>query len=474
MIDRTIIESDIIEINKLIKSKHLSAKEVTQTCINLAEKCQPNLNCFISLEVEDALTQAQNLDKKISKGEDIGPLGGIPLAHKDMYYRKGQISTCGSKIRKNWKANTTATVLTKLDQAGFINMGTLNMAEFATGATGHNEHWGHCRNPWNNQYITGGSSSGSGSAVGSRSIFGSLGSDTGGSVRLPATACGVVGLKPTHGLISRYGIMPLSYSMDTVGPLTRNVKDNARITDIIKGYDQKDTTTINRTTDSYEMQCGLDIKGMRIGVPRNYYFEIASDEIKEKINSVLKIFEGLGGDIIEVTLPDMHQITHLSNIVFPSEACAIHANWLRDCRDDYQPQVRTRYEPGLHIPANKYLRALDMRPYLLREYIEKGLNNVDVLILPGMPFEVPKIDETNVAASPKMAETIASISWCTRPTNYLGVPSLSVPCGFTSNGLPTAFQITGRPFSEGTLYRFAHTYQEVTTWHKELPNSLSN
>ena len=465
----TIIRADIVAINNLIKSREVSAIEVTKACISQAERSQSLLNCFISLESESALTQAEEIDKKISEGNQIGPLAGIPLAHKDMYYRKGKVSTCGSKIRKDWVADRTATVLDKLKEAGSINMGTLNMAEFATGATGHNEHWGHCRNPWNSDHITGGSSSGSGSAVGSRSVFASLGSDTGGSVRLPATACGVVGLKPTHSLISRFGIMPLSYSMDTVGPLTRTVRDNARITSIISGHDSKDITTTKHDIGNLETQCGLEVKGMRIGIPTNYYFEIVSDEIRQKINNVVKLFEGLGVEVVEVTLPDMHEITHLSNIVFPSEACAIHASWLKNRRDDYQPQVRTRYEPGLHIPANKYIRALDMRPHLLREYVNKGLDNIHALILPGIPFAIPKIEDTNEAASPKMAETIAAISGCTRPTNYLGVPALSVPCGFTDNGLPTGFQLTGRPFSEGLLYRLAHAYESETNWHQEIP-----
>lgn len=464
-----ILALDLFDIVNAIKLREVSSEEVVQTCIERAEAVQPLINCFISLEADNALKQARDIDKMFSNGENPGPLSGVPLAHKDMYYREGRISSCGSKIRKAWEADRTSTALSRLDTAGAIDLGRLNMAEFATGATGHNEHWGHCRNPWNPEYITGGSSSGSGSVVGSRAVFGSLGSDTGGSVRLPASACGVVGLKPTHGLISRFGIMPLSHSMDTVGPLTRTVRDNAKITQVIAGHDQKDSSTSTKPISDLESECGKEITGMRIGIPTSYFFEIASDEIKQKIDSVINLYQGLGVEFVDVDLPDMHLITHLSNIIFPTEACSIHATWLNERPEDYQPQVRTRYEPGLHVPGNKYVRALNTRPYLLREFVEKTLNNVDAIIAPGMPFAVPRIDETDVAASSKMAETIAAISWCTRPTNFLGIPALSIPCGFTENGLPTSFQLSGRPFSEGLLFRLGHAYQMETKWHQRVP-----
>ena len=466
----TILSQDLVGIADAIANGDVSAEDVTRACIARAEAVQPKLNCFISLEAEGALNEAKQADEARAKGQAAGPLHGVPLAHKDMYYREGKISTCGSKIRKDWKADRTGTVIARLAAAGAVHMGGLNMAEFATGATGHNEHWGHCRNPWNPDHITGGSSSGSGSAVGGRAVFGSLGSDTGGSVRLPATACGVVGLKPTHGLISRYGIMPLSYSMDTVGPLTRSVRDNARMTQVIAGHDPADPTTSRRPLADLEAQCGREVKGMRIGIPTGYYFEIASDEMEAIVQSAIDVLAGLGVDIVDVPVPDMHRTTHLSNIVFPTEACALHEPWLRGRPEDYQPQVRARYEPGLHISANKYLRALDMRPYLLREFVETTLKDVDAMVAPGMPFAVPRVDETDVAASPKMAETIASVSWCTRPTNLLGVPALAVPCGFTANGLPASFQLTGRPFAEGTLYRLAHAYQSETDWHTRMPD----
>tara|TARA_Y100001970_G_scaffold294368_1_gene451824 strand:+ start:4932 stop:6335 length:1404 start_codon:yes stop_codon:yes gene_type:complete len=467
MNSKEILNRNIISLVESLKSREIKVSEVTEASIIRSEEMQKKLNCYISFDFDKAMDKAKSFDNEKNKE---GKLFGIPMAHKDMYYRKGRVSTCGSKIRKNWVADKTSTVLSRLDTEGALDIGTLNMAEFATGATGHNEHWGNCRNPWNNEHITGGSSSGSGSSVGARAVFASLGSDTGGSVRLPAAACGVVGLKPTHGLISRYGIMPLSYSMDTVGPLTRTVKDNARITDVISGYDQEDTTTSNRQHKNFEEFCGKDISNLRIGLPNSYFFEIATNEIKEKINEVIKVFQGLNVEIVEVDLPDMHLITNLSNIVFPTEACAIHSKWLSERSDEYQIQVRTRYEPGLYIPGHKYIQALDMRPYLLDQFIQKSLKNVDAMIVPGMPFAVPRIDETDVAAGEKMADTIASISWCTRPTNYLGIPALSVPCGFTENGLPTAFQLTGRPFSEGLLYQIAHAYQTETVWHEKSPS----
>lgn len=465
-------ELSLVEVAEAIRSKQVSSTEVTQAAIDRAEKLQPVINCFISLEAEEALIAAKEADARQAQGETLGPLHGVPLAHKDMYFRAGKVTTCGSKIRKDFVPDTSSTALRKLHAAGAIYLGGLNMAEFATGPTGHNEHWGDCCNPWNPDYITGGSSSGSGASVAGRVVYGALGSDTGGSIRLPATANGVVGLKTTANLVSRHGLMPVSFTMDTVGPLTRTVADCARITGVIAGRDENDPTSADRPVPDYEATLGDGIKGLKIGVPRNYYYDIATDEIRALMDDSLSVLRDLGAELVQVDVPDMARITHLSNVTFVCEAAAVHEPWMRERPDDYQEQVRSRYEPGLHMPATAYIQALDARPRALKSFVDQVFSKVDLLHTPGVPFAIPSRAETNVAASSQMPTMVATISWCTRATNYLGLPALCVPCGFTDSngGMPTSFQLTGRPFAEAALMTAGHAYQSATDWHKQAPN----
>ena len=460
----------LTEVAEAIAARRLTAVEVMTATVARAEFLQPILNCFISLQAEAALESAAAADAALARGEAPGPLHGVPLAHKDMFYRAGHVTTCGSCIRKDFVPDHDSTALARLDRAGAIYLGGLNMAEFATGPTGHNEHWGDCRNPWNQAHISGGSSSGSGASVGGRVVYGALGSDTGGSVRLPSACCGVVGLKPTNGLVSRFGLMPLSHTLDTVGPLTRTVRDAARITGVIAGPDPRDPTSSNRPVPDYEAALAEGAAGLRIGVPTSYFYEVATDEVRALMERSLDVFRAAGAEVVEVSVPDIARINHLSNVVLSSEAAAIHEPWIAGRPDDYQAQVRNRYEPGLHVPAVKYIQALAARAGLLREFVDTALSDVDALHTPGIPFPIPTREETNVGGGERMASMVAGLSWSTRAANYLGGPALIVPCGFTESGLPAAFQLMGRPFSEATLFRLGHAYQEATDWHTRAPS----
>ncbi len=464
-----ILNASLVDTAEAIRSKKLSSVEVVRASIARAEALQRVLNCFIQLLADEALEEAEKCDAELARGELRGPLHGVPMAHKDMYYRAGKRTTCGSKIRKDYIADSDSTALKRLLDAGSIYLGGLNMAEFATGPTGHNAHWGDNHNPWNPDHIAGGSSSGTGSSVAARIHFGGLGSDTGGSIRIPSSVNGLVGLKPTNGLVSRHGLMSLSFTMDTVGALTRTVRDNARITAIMAGPDPLDSTTSRRPVPDYEAALEQPIKGLRIGVPTNYYYEVTAPEIKQLQEASLAVLRDLGAEIIEVEVPDMHVPTHMSNIVFPAEAATIHAIWLRERPQDYQAQVRSRYEPGLYIPATKYLAALGARVNLLREFSDMVFSKVDVLHTPGLSVAVPSLADTDVAAGQGMPEMIARLSWTTRSNNYLGIPALAVPCGFTADGLPAGFQLMGRPFSEAQLFQLGHAYQGATDWHQGVP-----
>lgn len=461
---------DLVEAADAIRSRKVSSVEVTAACIRRIERMQSRLNCFIGFDPEGALAQAERADREAAKGVFRGPLHGVPLAHKDMLYRAGRTTTCGSKIRRDFVPNYTATVLSRLDAAGALDLGTLNMAEFAFGPTGHNDHWGHCRNPWNPDHITGGSSSGSASAVAARMVYGALGSDTGGSIRLPAGLCGLVGLKPTQGRVSRYGVMPLSFSLDQVGPLTRTVRDNTRIFAAIAGYDPQDPTSSTATVEDYESRLAGGVSGLRIGVPVNYFYDGIHDEIRAALDESLRVFRTMGAEIVEVEMPHLDVLDSLSNIVMASEAATIHGNWLRSRPDDYQPQVRRRIMAGLLYPATKYIEALNLRAHIVADVIEAVFTKVDVLHAPLLGQPVPRIDDTDLGSSPEAFEVVGALTRFTRPLNYLGLPGLSVPTGFTEAGLPIAFQLLGRPFAEATLLRAGHAYQSETDWHLRSPD----
>lgn len=463
-----LLDHDLVDIAGLIRKRKVSALEVTKACIERIARVQPIINCYIRVEADQALKAAKRADAQLAKGK-AGPLHGVPLAHKDMFYRKGEITTCGSGIRRKYVADEDCTALKRLLDAGSIYVGGLNMAEFAIGPTGHNQHHGHCRNPWNPDHVTGGSSSGSGSAVAARTVFGALGSDTGGSVRLPATMNGCVGMKPTVGLVSRHGAMPLSFSLDTIGPLTRTVRDNARLLKLIAGHDPLDPTTVTSKPANPEAGLAKGVKGLRIGIPKSYFFDVASDEMRGLYDEAMALLRRQGARLVEIDLPDMTRLTHMSNLVLASEGASYHAGWLAERPGDYQEQVRMRLDTGLFVPAVAYIQALNARGMLLEEFCAVALGKVDVIATPGMPFAVPRVDETDFGGSPAFADMVARISWCTRVANYLGIPALSVPCGFTMNRLPAAVQFMARPFAEPLLYQVGAALERETGFLEARP-----
>ena len=459
----------LVEAAEAIATGKASSEEITRACLERIEALQPRLNCFIALHGEQALEAARRADEELAQGKRRGPLHGVPLAHKDLYYRAGRISTCGTVIRKDFVPDHTATVLERLDGAGALDVGTLNMCEFATGPHGLNEHYGHCRNPWNTEHICGGSSSGSGVSVAARLVFGALGTDTGGSVRLPAGMCGLAGLKPTYSRVSRHGVMPLSFSLDHVGPLTRTVAGCARLMNVIAGQDPRDPTSSAEPVPDYEAGLEDGVKGLKIGVPKNYFYDHTDDEVRTAMEAVLEVFRSQGAEIITLEVPDMRRIYDMGQIVSRSEAAAIHRQWLATRPQDYSPQVRARTQQGLMIPATHYLEALSLRQSLLAEFVETVFGKADMLHTPMLSVPVPTIADTDVGASDKMSAVISRLTWCTRPFNFLGVPVLTMPAGFSASGLPMSFQLAGRPYAEATLLRAGRAYERETAWHQALP-----
>jgi len=455
-------------VAKAIAEKRLSSREVTQSCLDRIAKWNSKLNAFMAIEADEALEAADSADAALAKGGPKGALHGVPLAHKDMYYDKGKIVTCGSKIRRDFVATTTSTALQRLKDAGTVRLGSLQMVEFAFGPTGHNPHYGAVRNPWNTDHITGGSSSGSGSAVAARLTFAALGSDTGGSIRMPAHFCGVTGLKTTVGRVSRAGAMPLSWSLDTVGPLAQTVEDCALLTGLMAGADPEDPTASDSPVPDYMAATKQPIKGLKIGVPAAYYVDDLDAEVARVLDETLAVLKKEGCEIVKVELPDQRQLQAACQIVLATEAASLHKRWMIERPQDYGAQVLMRLQNGLAIPAVSYLEAMRWRGPALAAYLA-AVEGTDAVIAPVAPMPAVTIAESDVGNSSEAEAVIQRITRFTRPINYLGLPSLSIPSGFTKSGLPVGMQIIGRSFDEAMLIRIGAAFQRATDYHQKVP-----
>ena len=470
MINDDLALRDLSEVADAIAVGRITSVQATEACLARIAAWQPRTNAFLRLHKEKALEQARAMDKELAAGQRRGPLHGVPMAHKDMYYRAGEISTGGSAIRRNWVAPVTSTVLQKLDAAGVVELGFLNMAEFAAGPTGHNVHHGHCRNPWDDKRVTGGSSSGSGASVAARMVYGALGSDTGGSIRLPASACGVVGMKATYGRVSRAGAVARSWTLDHVGPLTRTVRDNARMLAVVAGHDPDDSTTSEKPVPDYEAQLEGGVRGLRIGFALPDALVPVEPQIGAAVQAAADVLGKLGAIIAPATMPDFTALYRAAEVIVKCEAAAMHRPWM-EADAAYANQVRSRMEAGFFIPATQYIDALRLRTHFVREFLGVAMDSVDAVMLPAIPFPVPTIEETDVEASggPATLSMVARFTGLTRPFNTLGLPALSVPCGFDGNGAPIGLQLIGRPFDEALLYRIGHAYQGATDHHRKVP-----
>ena len=457
----------IAELRDAIARREISATAAAEASLEALALWHPASNA-VARRRESALAEAEAIDSAIAAGKPVGPLAGVPMAHKDMYYRAGELSECGAKARKGWVADTTSTALARLDAAGAVQLACLNMAEFAFNPTGHNDHTGHVRNPWNGAHITGGSSSGSGAMVAARATFAALGSDTGGSIRLPAAICGVTGLKPTWGLVSRHGAMPLSASLDTVGPLAKSAHDCALVTQAIAGADAQDPDCATRPVPDYLATIEGGAKGLRIGLDRGFLWDGIHDEVAAALEDALAAWREAGAELVEVSVPWLAEIRALVGTIMFTEAGTLHGAGLRERAEDYTPVVRARLESGLAIPAATYLDALRARGPLTQDVCEAVFSGCDALFAPVLLDPVPTIEESDVR-NPGGARWSSAIPRNTRLFNYLGLPGLSLPSGFTRNGLPVGQQLIGRPFDEATLFRAGHAFQRVTDWHRRAP-----
>ena len=467
MVDLTTLT--IAEASRRMMRKELSPVELTQAAMARISALNPRLNAFITVLEDHASTAAKVAEQEIMSGQRRGALHGIPIALKDLCATKGVRTTAGSKILQDHVPAHDATVARRLAEAGTILLGKTHMNEFAYGPDGDNGHYGRVRNPWNLEHITGGSSSGSGAALAASLCLGALGSDTGGSIRIPAALCGIVGIKPTYGRVSRYGLTPLSWCLDHAGPMAKTVEDVALLLQAMAGYDPNDPASTRRPVPDYTAALSADVRGLRIGIPREYFFDMLDPEVESAVRQAMGVLRSLGASLHDVSWPALRYVTLAALIIVLVEASAFHEAWIRTRAHDYSPDIALRLKWGLLLPASAYLKAQRLRALLCRE-VTQLWPTVDVLLTPATMLAAPHPSETHVRLGNRQLSTREAILRLMRPFNLTGSPAISIPCGFTTAGLPIGLQIAGKPFDEATVLRVAHAFEQHTDWHRRQPS----
>jgi aspartyl-tRNA(Asn)/glutamyl-tRNA(Gln) amidotransferase subunit A len=462
-----VIDWTVSSLVEAIKTKTLSPVEAVRGYLDRIERLNPKLAHFITVDAEGALARARTLEGKPS----LGPLHGVPLAYKDLCAIKGLPTSCGTKTPDYFLSARDCTAVTRLSRAGAVTLGKLNMSELAMGPFGDNAHHGDAQNPWRPGHITGGSSSGSGGAVAARLCAGALGSDTGGSIRLPAAVCGIVGLKPTYGRVSRAGAMALSWSHDHLGPMTLTVRDCALLLGVIAGRDLADATSSHRKVPDSVGALAGSVRGLRIGVPEAYYFDSLHPDVERAAREAIDAMGKLGARVERLTVSDPEpMVAACNNKMVAAEAAAIHSRILKERPGELQPPVLARLAPGLRVSAYDYIQGSRLRARLTREFIANVFSRVDVLVAPTIPEPAPALAEAKSGTTDDVVRRMGRFSRLTRPFNALGLPVLSVPCGFSAAGLPVGLQIVGRPFDESTILKLGHAYEQAAGWTGRRPD----
>jgi aspartyl-tRNA(Asn)/glutamyl-tRNA(Gln) amidotransferase subunit A len=448
-----------------IRDRRVSSLEATQAAIQRLIACHELTHCIVSLEAADALDAARATDAAIDAGRVSGALAGVPMAHKDMFDRAGRIASWGANLRADSPAERDATVIAAFKAAGALQIAALHLTEFAYGPTGHNYVLGHARNPWDPARITGGSSAGTAAAVAYGAIPMGFGSDTGGSLRLPAACCGVTSIKPTWGRVSRAGAMPLAPALDTIGLIARHVEDLAVGLGLLAGPDPRDPAAAQVAVPDYVAGLGEPVAGLRVGLDGRVASQ-AHPDVQRMVDRVLAVLERLGLKRSTCAFPDWQTLDHLVQLVQLPDAAAAHAAFLRKRPQDYGPQVRARLEVGHFIPAVDHLTALRARGTYVQRTLDETFKDIDVAILPVLADPLPAISELDVGGGPSVQAAMARVVKFTRPINYLGLPTLTLPVP-RDGGLPNGIQLVGRPFAEAQLLAIGQAYQ------REVPPELA-
>ena len=438
-----------------MRERRLSPVEVVGVLLRRIEAKDSDLGTFITVTGEKALKEASRAEEEIMAGRHRGPLHGVPLGLKDLIYTEGVRTTMGSAFFKDFVPDYSATVALKLEEAGAVLVGKMNTHEFAYGPTGDRSYFGPTRNPYDTSRISGGSSGGSAAAVAANFLYGSLGSDTAGSIRIPAALCGVVGMKPTFGRVSKYGVFPLSWTLDHVGPLTRTVEDNAILLGVLAGHDPEDPYSANAPAEDFTRDLGRTVQGSTVGVPKDYYFEHVEQEVGKRVEGAIELFRSLGVRVQEVGIPHLRETLKAQRYILAADAYAIHEERLKSTPERFDDEVHERLLKGEMLKAHRYANA-QQRKLGAKDEFERALSEVEVLLAPTVPIAAKLVDQREVNIAGHEETVRSAVTRLTGPANLIGFPSLSIPCGFTSSGLPVGMQLIGRPFDEATLYRFGH------------------
>lgn len=452
-----LIDLTLTEAARLLKRRALSSVELTGAYLARIERLDPRLYCFITITGETALAAAAGADAEIGRGDYRGPLHGIPIAYKDLIETRDVVTTAGSPMRLTHVPAADAAVVERLAAAGAVSLGKLNLNEWALHVTGANPTYGDCRNPWAPDRSPGGSSSGSGAALAARLCLGALGTDTGGSIRIPAALCGVVGLKPTAGRVSTRGVVPLAWSLDHVGPMARRVADAAHLLQVIAGYDPADPTTGDAPVDEYVDDLAVPITGWRVALAEGEAIDAVAPPVRAAVTVAAAVFERLGAIVEPLRLPPIDDAVTANTLILVSEAAGYHRERLAVTPHRFAAAVLAALRRGEAYSAVEYALARRAGARIRRQY-EQILATYDLLLLPTTSTAAPPRAE-----SPEAMATRPSLTRLTAPFNLIGLPALSVPCGFTPDGLPIGLQLVSWPWSEALLLRAGHLYETATT-----------
>ena len=454
----TDLPRSLATLSRELRERRLSPVEVVKTLLARIESDETN--AFITVTAERALEEASLAEREITAGRHNGPLHGVPIALKDLIFTREVRTTMASDFFAEHVPDHSATVARKLEDAGSVLMGKTNTHEFAYGPTGDRSFFGPTRNPHDTGKMTGGSSGGSGAAVAAGLCYGALGSDTGGSIRIPAALCGVVGIKPTFGRVSKAGVFPLAWSLDHVGPITRTVEDNALMLNALAAHDPEDPYSVDLAAEDFTRHLKRGAQGAAIGVPSSFYFEHLDAEVGQRINEAVEVFASLGTEIREVEVPNLWDTLHAQRLVLAAEAYAVHEERLETDPDRFDDHGLERLLNGENLKAYRYANA-EQRKLRSQHEFANVLREVDVLLTPTVPIPAPDIGQRETTIEGYEEAIYSALTRLTGPTNLNGLPSLSIPCGTTS-GLPVGLQLIGRPFDEATLYRFGRAYELAT------------
>ncbi|HEU0120423.1 MAG TPA: amidase [Bryobacteraceae bacterium] len=457
----------IQEAAAALRARAVSSRELTAQCLARIEAGNGMLNAFLTVTADHALAAADRADQELAAGIDRGPFHGIPIALKDVFCTKGIRTTCGSLLFRDYIPDHDSAVTERFAAAGAVLLGKTHMHELAYGVTSSNPHFGPVRNPWNLDRVPGGSSGGSGAAVAADMCFLATGSDTGGSIRVPGAFCNVVGLKPTYGRVSRYGVMPLDFSLDHMGPLTRSVRDAALCLQLLAGRDERDETSSHAPVDSYVPQAGVSIKDLRIGVPSSFYFDHVEPDVAAAVRKMVQLAAGLGARVEVVPVPDIAALNAIGRVILLSEASAVFERYA-DRRSEFGADVRTLFDQGMLLPATDYVNAQRLRRQFRDQFLQL-FQSIDLLVTPTAPTVAKHIGETAIEIGGVSEDFRLATTRLVRGINVIGFPAISIPCGFDAAAMPIGLQLIARPFAERQLLAAAAALEDATDFHKMAP-----